>query len=108
MFLHYDKQKFELPHCFCALGQTCKFVLRCKNIYRIDPRASLLPLSLPLNLPNIDLKTVALFAEDLGCDVVGSSAKSSFSLTVKINFSGQAEISQLDLKLQQEQNELFF
>ena len=51
---------------------------------------------------------MALFAEDLGCDVVGSSTKSSFSLTVKINFSGQAEISQLDLKLQQEQNELFF
>ena len=46
---------------------------------------------------------MAFFAEDLWCDVVGSSAESSFPLSVKINFCGQAEITQLDLKLQQEQ-----
>ena len=39
MFSHFDKQKFVLPHCFCALGQSCKFDLRCKNLYRIDPLA---------------------------------------------------------------------
>ena len=26
-----------LPHCFHVLEQTCKFVLKCKNLYRIDP-----------------------------------------------------------------------
>ena len=35
---HYDKQKLAFAHCFHALEQIHKFVLRCKNICGIGLR----------------------------------------------------------------------
>ena len=35
---NYKKQKFVLAQGLHALGLVCKFVLRCKNLYKIVPR----------------------------------------------------------------------
>ena len=42
MFQHYDKQKFALANCCGTLGRLCKFVLRCKNLYRIGFRLKII------------------------------------------------------------------
>ena len=41
MSWHYDQRKFVLALYFHALGHACKFVLRCKKIYRIGHRQKL-------------------------------------------------------------------
>ena len=48
-----------LAHCFHALGRVCKFVLRCKNLYRIGPR-SLQSILAQIFLP-------AVFGAGTGC-----------------------------------------
>ena len=66
MSLHYYRQSFVLWHCLHTLGPICKFVLRCKNIYRIGPIlffhhkpkvSKLFPLSFMCSLLTISLLT---------------------------------------------------
>lgn len=50
------------------------------------------------NGPDVHFVTVAdLAVQDFGSDVVGGSANGSFFLSVKLQFGGEAEVSELDL-----------
>ena len=48
--------------------------------------------------PDVDFVAVALLAEDLRCDVVGSPAEGSLPFAVKVDLGGQTEVAEFDLK----------
>ena len=50
------------------------------------------------NRPDVDLVTVTSLAENLGCDVIRSTAQRSLSLAIKFNVCGQSEVTDFDLQ----------